>query len=427
MKKLILLSSTFFATVSSFGQIQTIIPEDTSKFIGGLKKDCEETITMYLAPTGSTNSKIIDLKKYPKWDLTTEFLQTNWNTLVQGAQGSCTSFAVAFAISIQRNIDNWLLKRKRTLTQYSPSFIFNIAKSKYRDPFKTRCDEGISYIDAYLAVKENGLATIQKCPYKKTSDGCWDSYYPTQAAFADAKNMQIGNFQRPFIRKDVFKTLLVDTPFNPICIGVYLSSEYDNACDEKERKGRWINPGQSNGTRMHAMLIVGFDDTKNAFKVLDWRGKDYSDNGVIWMDYELIKNRDVVFDAYIVSHSTEYLDPKTGSTSRTGFASDKDTSSNISFWIKSGYFTIKENLSVSCSYTNSTTQKATFKIQNGITGELIKDDIFISAGGNTCFSYKQYTYKLTLVEVAKRGNKLNIKNPYAAVMRLERIDAVECK
>lgn len=427
MIKLILFFVILFAPTLSFGQVQTIIPEDTSKFIGGLKRDCEETITLYLAPRGSTNSKNIDLKKYPKWDLTSEYLKTDWNTLVQGtAQGSCTSFAVAFAISIQRNIDNWLLKHRRILIQYSPSFIFNIAKSKYRDPFKSRCDEGISYIDAYLAVKENGLATIQKCPYKKTSDGCWTSYYPTQAAFTDAKNMQIGNFQRPFIKKDIFKTILVDTPFNPICIGVYLSSEYDNACDETKRKGKWINAGQSDGTRMHAMLVVGFDDTKNAFKVLDWRGKDYSDNGVIWMDYGLIENRNVVFDAYIVSHSTEYLDPKIGS--RTGDAADVDTTSKFSFWIKSGYFTKKGILHIACNYTNTVTKKATFKITDENTGELIKDDIFLSAGGgNTCFTYNEFAYRLTLVEVAKRGSKLNLANPYAAVMRLERIDASECK
>lgn len=411
--------------ISSFAQLNTVIPEDTSRFIGGLKRDCEETITLYLAPTGPTNNKKIDLSKYPKWDLTKDFLKSDWNTVVQGNQGSCTSFSVAFAISIQRNIDNWLLKGKRTSTQFSPSFIFNIAKSKYRDPFKSRCDEGISYIDAYLAVKENGLATLQKCPYQKTSDGCQINYYPSNAAFTDAKNMQIGNFQRPFLKKDIFKTLLLDTPFNAICIGVYLSSEYDKACDEKSRLGKWINPGQSNGTRMHAMLIVGYDDQKNAFKVLDWRGKDFADNGVIWMDYDLIENRSVVFDAYIVSHSTEYLDPKIGS--RTGFMSDKDMSSQISFWIKSGYFTIKQNLSISCNYTNKENQKATFKVQNGITGELIKDDIFLSKNGSANFMYKDETYKLTLIEVAKRGDKLNIKNPNAAVMKLEKISLSESK
>ena len=408
-----------------FGQSQTVISEDTSRFIGGLKKDCDEKIKMYLAPTGSTNSTKIDLSKYRTWDLSKDFLNPNWNELEQGSQGSCTSFAVAFAITIQRNIDNWLLKKSKYLTQYSPSFIFNVAKNKYRDPFKSRCDEGISYIDAYLVVKENGIATLLKCPYQKTRDGCLSYYYPTKAAFTDAKNMQIGNFQRPFLKKDIFKTILVDTPFHPICIGVYLSSEYDKACDDEKRQGKWIQPGQSNGTRMHAMLVVGFDEDKSAFKVLDWRGKKFADKGAIWMDYRLIENPNVVFDAYIVSHSTEYLDPKTGA--RTGYATDIDTTSKFSFWMKSGYFTVKGPLHISCNYTNSNTKKATFKVTDEATGEIVKDDIYLTAGGgNTCFSYGNEAYKLTLVEIAKRGNKLNISNPYAAVMRLERITKSEC-
>ncbi|WP_316834486.1 C1 family peptidase [Pedobacter nutrimenti] len=401
---------------NTLGQITDTAKSNTSKFIGGLIRDCDDRITMYLAPAGGTKNKDIDLKKYKQWDLTTQYLSSDWNKYRQGNQGSCTSFAVAFAVSIQRNIDNWLLRRSNKLVQYSPSFIFNIAKSKYRDPFRSACQEGISFIDAYLVVKNDGLSTIQTCPYQTTSDGCHITYYPNKVAYKEAKNMRIGNFQRPFVKKDIFKTLLVDTPFNPICIGVFLSSAYDRACNNG---GKWVEPGVSDGKTAHAMLVVGFDDSRNAFKVLDWRGGDSGDKGVIWMDYSLIENPRVVFDAYIVSHSTEYLDPKTGST--TGAADDIDKVGKFSFWIKSGYKTEKDILSISCNYLNVNTQRATFKINNVNTGELIKDDLFLKVGGESqCFSYNGNNYKFKLVEIGLRGDKRNIFNRYAAVILLEK-------
>ncbi|WP_415325103.1 C1 family peptidase [Chryseobacterium sp. MMS23-Vi53] len=412
------------------GQIATNSSEDSFRIIGGMKKDCEEKIIEYLVPASpnnlNENNNINLIDRYSKWDLTEDYLTTKWNEIDQGAMGSCTAFAVAYAITIQRNIDNHLLKNHRQLIQYSPSFIFNVAKGKYREPFKSKCDEGISFIDAYLAVKENGLSTIEKSPYKRTIDGCTSTYYPTKAAFIDAKNMQIGNFQRPARLITFFKSLLSTPPFHPICIGVYLSSEYEKALTEKGRKGSWKIPGYSTRTMMHAMLIVGFDDDKNAFKVLDWKGKKYGDNGAIWMDYSLIENQNVVFDAYIVSHSTEYLDPKTGI--QPGQTKDFDPTTKFSFWIKSGYEATKGDLHIYCNYTNYKTKKATFKITDEKTGELVKDDIFLTAGGESmCFTHKDSTYKLTLVEIAKRGNILNAKSLYAAVVRIEKISAVDCK
>jgi len=404
---------------------QTPVKSNTKeKFgsVGGLVLDCDDKINMYLALTGSTKSKNIDLSKYPRWDLSEQFLVKDWNAKGQGFQGSCTSFAVANCISIQRNIDNWLLKKNRTLIQYSPSFIFNVAKSKYRDPFKSACEEGISYIDAYLVVRDLGIPSLLSCPYEPSGIGCRVAYYPKVKAYKEALNMKIGNFQRPFRKVDIFKTLLVDTPFNAICIGVYLTSAYEEATSNKT--GKWIKPGIGDGKTAHAMLIVGFDNDKQAFKVLDWQGKDSGDKGVIWMDYKLIENPAVVFDAYIVSHGTEYLDPKTGS--RTG-APDVDRNGGFSFWIKSGYQTVKDKLIVSCKYVNKDTKKAVFKVSDFGTGELIKDDIYLNAGGgNRCFSFGADTYKLTLVEIAKRGSQLNIVNRFASVMKLEKIDASQC-
>ncbi len=45
------------------------------------------------------------------------------------------------------------------------------------------------------------------------------------------------------------------------------------------------------GTDGHAMLIVGFDDTKNAFKVANSWGSTWGQSGYCWIDYNLLVNK----------------------------------------------------------------------------------------------------------------------------------------
>jgi len=61
--------------------------------------------------------------------------------------------------------------------------------------------------------------------------------------------------------------------------------------------------------------------------------------------------------------------------------------------------------------------RATFRISNIKTGEIIKDDLYISEGSSRCFAYKSVDYKLTLVEIDSRGKNIFKK---AAVLRFFR-------
>lgn len=424
MKRLL---SIFFLSFSLVAKTQDTINTEVDTLGGGLRKDCESDILMYLAPKGYETEKSTNLLLYPSWDLTRKYLRRDWTSLLQGKQGSCTSFAIAFAVTIQRNIDNFLLSNRTDLVQYSPAFIFNVAKNKYPDPFKSNCREGISFIDAFLVVRDQGISSLTAFPYNGSDNGCISAV--NSSALTDAAKTKIAIFQRPFRTVENFKRILVDTPFYPICIGVFLNNEYDNAMVLNQ--GRWINPGISTGKRMHALLVVGFDESKHAFKVMDWQGKNKGDSGFLWMDYSLISNEHVVFDAYICSHQTEYIDYRIGS--RTSYQMNEysdipysvnksDLNSDfkndkISFWIKAGYYTYKNVFKVYCSYVSDEKNRATFRISNKATGEIIKDDVIIREGGNACFAYEGVEYKLSLVEIANRGSNIFRK---AAVLTFTR-------
>jgi hypothetical protein len=432
MKVIIILVISFTLPSICLGQ-----SPDTTKVVGGLVRDCEEKINLYLTPTAPDAQKPVDLTKYKQFDLTTNYLRPDWNQWSQGQQGTCTAFAVAFAISIQRNIYNDFVNKQRTLLQYSPSFVFNVAKGNYRDPFRYNCRAGISFIDAYLVVKEKGIARIETCPYSTISDGCRRENYPKANALKEAQSIVIGNFQRPKVGVDVFKTILVSPLYHPICIGVYLSSTYDTAA-KPENLGAWQSAGVVDQTRAHAMLIVGFEDNKfgkgkGAFKVLDWQGNAHGDKGVIWMSYDLLRDNQIVFDAYIVSHAEEYVDPTTGTVAGDSGAGsiDSTSSAKVSFWLKQGYFTEKGPFHIFAKAVNKRTNRTIFRITDADTDELIRDDLYLSlnstANANACLNYKGEFYQLRLVEVDKRGNPFNLANPYAAVMKLQRIDSSECE
>jgi len=394
---------------------------------GGLLPDCESNINLFLTPGTVESRGQVDLKEWKRFDLSEKYLRSDWNLTAQGDQFSCTAFTVAFAISIQRNIDNSLLQRDKELIQFSPSFVFNVAKAKYAEPFKSNCKKGISFIDAFLVVRDRGIPTLSIARYTPKFTGCTEIF--ARAVFKEAGKTKINIFQPSLCTVDDFKSLLLDTPFYPICIGLFLNSRYDDAMELYS--GRWDIPGTPNKKRMHAMLIVGFDEDKQAFKVMDWQGRGHGDNGFLWLGYKVIEAENIVFNAFICSHQSELISPDVGARAGTIMnetshipealedfkPNSQFVNDEISFWIKSGYYTTKDQFRIDCNYVSDVKGRATFRISNIKTGEIIKDDLYISEGSSRCFAYKSVDYKLTLVEIDSRGKNIFKK---AAVLRFFR-------
>lgn len=55
----------------------------------------------------------------------------------------------------------------------------------------------------------------------------------------------------------------------------------------------------------HAMLIVGYDDSKLAFIIQNSWGNEWGDNGYHYMPYDYITNPDLCFDFWILEPSTD--------------------------------------------------------------------------------------------------------------------------
>jgi hypothetical protein len=61
------------------------------------------------------------------------------------------------------------------------------------------------------------------------------------------------------------------------------------------------DPGMEHAN--HAMVLVGYDDGKNAFRVRNSWGTNWGDNGSIWVDYDFFLNS-FVFAAFVAQNSS---------------------------------------------------------------------------------------------------------------------------
>ncbi|KAA9357400.1 C1 family peptidase [Larkinella humicola] len=211
----------------------------------------------------------------------------------QGQQGSCNAWASAYAVRSY-------LHHKETKKPYvfngnrddgavfSPAFVYNqINKGE---------DKGSSVSEAYILMKNSGVCTMKDMPYKDA----WPSYktQPTASQKQSALNYRIAGFGRTPMTEESLKSVLSDN--NVVQVTIKTDPNFHRPSEKVGGEFIWKSfdassiPGW-NG--LHAVVLVGFDDSKNAFKIMNSWGNNWANQGFIWMDYGLLNK--VVLEAYI--------------------------------------------------------------------------------------------------------------------------------
>jgi hypothetical protein len=198
----------------------------------------------------------------------------------QGEEGSCVAFATTYAArSYHLHRDLGFSTTYADDELFSPEYVYNLAKNQ------GDCESGMQMIDALTHLKEKGACKWETLPY---SDGTCDVTGWDPFIHAKAECFKIDGYERvPYSSINVLKSLLVIG--KPILIQVNVDeSKFWNTGKEeslfiwKEKVGEW-NPNVA-----HAMVITGWDDSKNAWKVMNSWGVDYGDNGYGWIDYDFL-------------------------------------------------------------------------------------------------------------------------------------------
>ena len=163
---------------------------------------------------------------------------------------------------------------------FSPNYIWNQKNGGL--------NQGVKIGGAFRLIREQGCCKLSfmQVTVPINSD-------PSAAAKANAANYKLTDFNR-FELFDINKFKSYIVAGFPLVIGVNVDNAFQpNGKSQFEEKsdGRLVwKKYKDNARDGHAMLICGYDDDINAFKVLNSWGTDWGNEGYFWLDYDFLKD-----------------------------------------------------------------------------------------------------------------------------------------
>ena len=208
----------------------------------------------------------------------------------QGHQHSCVAWATAYAFKGFAE-----KKENGSNLKFSPSFVYNqINNGK---------DQGSFFEDALRVLSQQGASPWDDMPYIESDY----TTQPSETVKQKAKPYCIFQWRRINTADMKEVKMFLNAGF-PIIIGANVDEGFQagkrNGSDDYVWKSY---SGKDLGG--HAMLVVGFDDSKNAFKVMNSWGRNWGNNGYGWIDYQFFEK--AVTAGYIAYDQPTKITPDT--------------------------------------------------------------------------------------------------------------------
>ena len=204
----------------------------------------------------------------------------------QGQYGTCVAWSVGYNLKTALNAieKGWTSSDlSKTSNQTSPKDLWMAIPTSKKG---TKCG-GTNFEPALDALIESGVASLSSVPYTglgncdgtKTGDANNKlTNYRKIAYSSSLKRTSEDNGLTP----DNFKGYL--SAGRPIAIGARLGDRFMEWSNSSViSSDTYNNPGMQHA--YHAMVLVGYDDDKHAFRVRNSWGTSWGDNGSIWVDY----------------------------------------------------------------------------------------------------------------------------------------------
>lgn len=197
------------------------------------------------------------------------------------SMNDCAAWAAAYTIrSYQEAIDqNW--KADHPSRIFSPLFLYNGINGGR--------DKGSSLLNACLFMKNMGTATLATAPYLEKNF----TQRPTQEAIREASQFKIHDFKSIYNMSQMRAALAQG---NPILIGARLSKIFCGGLYDTYTRDYHLSGLRDHDPKMphamHAMAVVGYDDRKQAFLIMNSWGKEWGHEGFCWVHYDLMREAD---------------------------------------------------------------------------------------------------------------------------------------
>lgn len=195
----------------------------------------------------------------------------------QGAEGSCVAFAVGYAAwSAEKYYRSGATTYSNSTNIFSPEFLYNQIK------FSTDCNSGTAMQTALDFIKLNGICTYQSMPYS-SSNGC--SVLPNSTQSSEALSHKLGSYAKMYTTdKSAIKSMISQN--HPVIITILADNSFISA-----KPGFIWKSYSGSGSLAHSIVICGYDDTKNAYLVMNSWGTGWGDAGYSWIDYDFFTTR----------------------------------------------------------------------------------------------------------------------------------------
>jgi C1A family cysteine protease len=204
----------------------------------------------------------------------------------QGALGSCTANAILGAYVFE------MIKQKEDPIELSRLFLY----------YEERAKEGTTSTDAGAAIQDgvwvlqNGAGVCRESlwPYDITQFAS----QPPPEAYADATNHRVVTSQRLSGQLNDLRQTLVNG--DPIVFGIEVYSSFEGPGVDKTGVIPMPNTRTEQLLGGHAILLVGYNDSKQLFKFRNSWGQNWGVNGYGFIPYAYVTSR-MASDFWVMS------------------------------------------------------------------------------------------------------------------------------
>lgn len=211
----------------------------------------------------------------------------------QGKYGTCVAWSVGYNLKTALNaIDkHWTQEQLADpANQTSPKDLWMGIPADQKGPM---C-EGTGFGSAFTVLMNEGVSNMKEVPYKNLGNCQGSIVGDTTNRIASFNHVVSSSGGQPSLEQ--LKAYLHDTI--PLAFSAklgYAFKEWNS--DRTLARDNYLMDGERHA--YHAMVLVGYDDARQAFRVRNSWGEDWGDHGSIWVDYTFFMNQflDEVFMA----------------------------------------------------------------------------------------------------------------------------------
>lgn len=208
----------------------------------------------------------------------------------QGNLGSCTANAISFAYIVDQ------IKQKNAEV-FFPSRLFLYYNERLLEGTVDQ-DSGAQIRDGFKCISKYGLCSEHTYPYDITKF----ANKPSKSIYKEAKKSIAIKYQSINQTTDDIKNAIMSGYVVVFGFTVYESFE----SEQLAQTGVMTMPDFENEQVLggHAVGVVAFDDSRNAFLCKNSWGRNWGLNGYFWMPYEYITDSTLSSDFWVVETTT---------------------------------------------------------------------------------------------------------------------------